>query len=53
VCELLVIDKIYDGHLGNFDDYYLIDCDDGLLYVYQKEWFKPISEIMNERLINY
>ena len=50
VCELLETGKIYDGHWGNFDDYYLIDGSDGLLYAYSNEWFRSLSEIRNEKI---
>jgi hypothetical protein len=46
----LTIGKIYDIINYNNDGGYIIINDNGYEFWYPKEWFKPLSEIRNEKI---
>lgn len=48
--KYLAIDKIYDVIKINNDGNYLILNDLGYQSWFPKSWFKPLSEIRNERI---
>lgn len=45
----LIIDKVYDA-IGYDDDWYVIIDANNIKCKYLKEWFKPLSEVRNEKI---
>ena len=45
----LTIDKIYNTYDDDLCNYYMYN-DGGHFHYYPKEWFKPLSEVRNEKI---